>query len=446
VLRHQGYVLDEQFSRDGRSLVTASQDGAAYVWDVATGRRELLLVGATGKINAAAFSPDGNRIATASDDLLARIYYGADGRLLAPLAGHDKTVTSVEFDPSGHTIVTGSSDGTARLWEALPLGTLVPIDRRSSPVDAFWAGEHAVSVAGRRARILTTSGRLAKQLTMPAPITATAVAGSNIALTDRSGHLLIYRHGSPDLTRGVNATALAFLRDGRLLLGRGDTVGYADGHPVLERVGGRVLGLSTGGGRFLVRLPSSVRVYTDGGSLVSTIHTTAQHAVLSPGGLGVATTKGTVAQLWDASTGRLLHTLKGHTQLINDAEYSPNGRELVTVSSDHSGRIWDTRTGHVRHVLLGHFFAVNTGSFSPDGRWIVTTSQFTAGLWNARTGQFLFYLGRDTKPLTGASFSPSRNWILTSSEDGTARIYHCVICQSLPGLEAAAEARLRALR
>ena len=147
MLQHQGYVLDEQFSRDGRSLVTASQDGAAYVWDVATGRRELLLVGATGAINAAAFSPDGNRIATASDDLLARIYYGADGRLLAPLAGHGKAVTSVEFDPSGRTVVTGSSDGTARLWEALPLGTLVPIDRRSSP--ATRSGPASTRLASR---------------------------------------------------------------------------------------------------------------------------------------------------------------------------------------------------------------------------------------------------------------------------------------------------------
>jgi WD40 repeat protein len=445
-LRHQGYVQDEQFSRDGRSLVTASQDGAAYVWDVATGRRELLLVGATGAINAAAFSPDGNRIATASDDLLARIYYAADGRLLAPLAGHGKAVTSVEFDPSGRTIVTGSSDGTARLWEALPLGTLVPIDRRSSPVDAFWAGEHAVSIAGRRARILTMAGRLVKQLTMPSPIVATAVSGSSIFLADRAGNVLSDRRGLVKLTPGIGATSLAPGPDGSVLIGRGDTVVWSSAHPVLVRAGGRVLGLSSGGGRFLVRLPSSVRVYTDSGSLVSTIHTTAQHAVLSPGGLGVATTKGTIAQLWDASSGRLLHTLKGHTQLINDAEYSPNGRELVTVSSDHSGRIWDTRTGHVLHVLLGHFFAVNTGSFSPDGRWIVTTSQFTAGLWNARTGQFLFYLGRDTKPLTGASFSPSRNWILTSSEDGTARVYDCVICQPLSGLEAAAKARLRALR
>jgi WD40 repeat protein len=76
----------------------------------------------------------------------------------------------------------------------------------------------------------------------------------------------------------------------------------------------------------------------------------------------------------------------------------------------------------------------------------VTASQFTAGLWNATTGQLLFYLGRDTARLTGASFSPTGDWILTGSEDGTARVYHCLICQPLPGLEATARARLRALR
>jgi WD40 repeat protein len=89
---------------------------------------------------------------------------------------------------------------------------------------------------------------------------------------------------------------------------------------------------------------------------------------------------------------------------------------------------------------------VRTGSYSPDGRWIVTASQFTAGLWNAGTGQLVFYLGRDTRPLTAASFSPGGKWILTGSQDGTARVYHCVICQSLPGLEATAAARLHALR
>ncbi|HKD95083.1 MAG TPA: hypothetical protein VKB43_10300 [Gaiellaceae bacterium] len=447
VLQHKGYVLGESFSSDGASLVTSSYDGAAYVWDVASGQRELLLVGATGSTNAAVFSPDGSEIATASADWLGRIYYSEDGRLLAPLAGHGESVTTIGFDPSGRTVVTGSNDGTARLWDALPPGTLIPIDTRTTPVQTFWAGRDAVTVAGRRARVVTPSGRVLRKLTLPAPINAEAVAGSSIALTDRSGHLLVYRHGAPHLSSGVGASALAFLKDGRLIFGRGHTVRYADdGSVLLERLGGPVVGLSTGGDRFLVRSPESVRIYTDSGKLVSTLPIATQHAVLSPGGLGVATTKGNAAQLWDATTGKLLHTLSGHTAQVNDAEYSPNGLKLVTVSSDHTGRIWSARTGHLLRKLIGHFFAVNTGSFSPDGHWIVTTSQFTDGLWNADTGKLLFYLGRSTKPLTSASFNPSGNWILTGSEDGTASVYHCVVCQPLPGLEATARARLRALR
>ena len=78
------------------------------------------------------------------------------------------------FDPSGTTVVTGSMDGSVRLWDALPQGTLAPIDTRPSPVQALWAGDRPVSVEGRRVRILTTSGRVLRQLTMPAPISSEA--------------------------------------------------------------------------------------------------------------------------------------------------------------------------------------------------------------------------------------------------------------------------------
>jgi WD40 repeat protein len=454
VLPHDGYVLAEQFSSDGRSLVTSSQDGAAYVWDVASGQRKLLLVGATGAMNAAAFSPGGREIATGSDDRFGRIYYSQDGRLLAPLAGHRDSVTSVGFDPTGRTVVTGSSDGSARLWDALPQGTLTPVFHGRQPVDTLFMGRKPVVVAGRHARILTTSGRVLNTVSTRAPIVSAAVAGNLLGAIDARGDLATSTPFGLVTGRetGLRATALASER-GRLLVGTAN--GAVDAIPegesgitkgITGNVGGRVLEISAGGGRFLVRLPSSVRVYTDSGKLLSTIHTSAQHAVISPGGLGVATTKGKIAQLWDASTGELRHTLTGHRLPITDAEYSPNGLELVTVSYDHTGRVWDARTGRLLHVLVGHFFPVLTGSFSSDGHWIVTASYFTAGLWNAATGQLLFYVGRSTKKLTGAGFSPIGNWILTGSEDGAARMYHCVICQPLSGLEATAKARLRALR
>lgn len=452
VLDHTGHVLAERFSSDGRSLVTSSQDGAAYLWDVATGQRQLLLVGgpgAVGAVNAVAFSPDpdGSEIATASANRLGTIYYSRDGRVIASLAGHHDAVTSIEFDPSGRTIVTGSSDGTARLWAALPEGTLIPVDERKPPlpVHAVWAGTRLVSVAGREARLLTRSGRLVRSLKLPAPIAAVATKSNRVALLDKRGDIATSWNGKGLRTLG-HATALAFTGDGTLLVGSADGSVRAYGRSrAIAHVDGSVLGLSTGGKRFLVRLRDSLRVYTDAGALVSTIEVAAQHAVLSPGGLGVATTKGKVAELWDAATGRHLHTLTGHNSLVTDAEFSPNGLELVTVSVDHDGRIWNVRSGRLLRVLAGHSLPVHSGSFSPDGHWIVTASQYTAGLWNARTGQLVSYLVGHTTTLTGASFSPTGNWILTGSMDGTARVYQCVICQPLKGLEATARARIRAL-
>jgi WD40 repeat protein len=450
VLPHEGYVLSEQFSPDGRSLVTSSQDGAAYLWDVSSGRRELLLVGgpgAVGAVNDAAFSPDGTEIATASADQMATIYYSRDGRVIAPLAGHTDAVTTAGFDPSGRTVVTGSSDGSARLWDALPQGTLRVISRNRSPVDSLWAGKDALVVAGRRARIVSIAGRVIGQITAPTPIVAFAARGSRFAVADKRGDVATGPQGQGFVDPGFHVSALAFEPRGALLVGAADgSVHDLDTDTRVAAAGGPVLGLSTGGGRFLVRLADSLRIYTDSGALVSTIQTRTEHAVLSPGGLGLATTKGDTAQLWDASTGRLLHILRGDTSLVTDAEYSPNGLRLVTVSDDNSGHVWDARSGRLLTKLVGHSFPVNTGSFSPDGHWIVTSSQFTAGLWNAQTGQLLSYLGRHAKRLTGASFSPAGNWILTGSEDGTARVYHCTICQPLAGLEATARARIRALR
>ena len=448
VLQHQGYVLAEQFSPDGRSLVTSSQDGAAYVWDVATGQRELLLVGSTGAINGAAFSPDGSEIATASDDLLARIYYSQDGRLLAPLAGHGKAVTSVEFDPTGRTIVTGSSDGTARLWDAVPQGALTPIDHRPGPVETFFAGSRPVTVSGRTARVLTPTGRVLRTVTLPGRIIATATEGGAIALADDRGYLVtVPPKGSREL-RQVSRSHLARVR-------RQDA---PDGLRRARRRRRERPAPSAGSRRGSVALRRRRPLPRPHAELGSCLHRRRNAREHDPHdgparrSLAGRARRGDDEGQHCAAVGRLHGELPphaqgaGHTELVNDAEYSPDGRKLVTVSSDHTGDIWDTRTGRLLHTLVGHFFAVNTGTFSPDGHWIVTTSQFTAGLWNADTGQLLFYLGRDTKPLTSGSFSQAGNWILTGSEDGTAGVYHCVICQPLAGLEATANARLRALR
>ncbi len=450
VLAHRGHVLAERFSPDGGELVTASADGTAGVWDVRTGERRLLLVGATGAAEDAAF---GGRdvIAVAFADGVARLYSAQDGRLLAPLAGHTAPVTSVNFDPTGRILITAADDGTARLWDAVPVGELVPIDRRAGQVRALFAGRRVWTFAGRSARLLGEDGEPLRAIETREPIVAVAAHGYSVAVVDAAGTLTLDSISArPTEVRRLGVAAVAYQSDGKLLAGSRDgriwTVG-ADLRPqLLARASGPVASLSPGAGRFAVRTTAgAVEIFTHDGRAVARLPARVQVATLSPDGATVVTAAAREADVWSAATGVLLHRLTGHRSLVTDAEFSPDGERIVTASDDHDARTWDTRTGRLLRVLRGHFFPVRTASFSPDGRWVVTASQFTAGLWNANTGRLLLYLRGHTRPLTGAAFSPDGQLIATGSYDGSARIFQCDICRDLSGLEQVARARLRSI-
>ena len=171
--------------------MTSSPDGAAYVWDVATGQRELLLVGCDRSDQRCRLQPRRQRDRDGLGDRLARIYYSQDGRLLAPLAGHrkrrDERRASTRADgrssPARATAPRGS--GTQ-----LPQGALTPIDQRPGPVETFFAGSRPVTVAGRTARVLTPTGRVIRTVTLPGRIIAAATEGGAIAVADDRGYVV----------------------------------------------------------------------------------------------------------------------------------------------------------------------------------------------------------------------------------------------------------------
>ena len=65
---------------------------------------------------AASFSPDGRTVVTASRDQTARLWDAASGKELQRLT-HDGWVNAASFSPDGRTVVTASTDETARLWD-----------------------------------------------------------------------------------------------------------------------------------------------------------------------------------------------------------------------------------------------------------------------------------------------------------------------------------------
>src|SRR5262249_41683796 len=90
-------------------------------------------------------------------------------------------------------------------------------------------------------------------------------------------------------------------------------------------------------------------------------------------------------KVWDAGTGRLLHTLKGHTTSAQGVAYSPDGTRLALVGDDMNVRVWDPRTGQEAFTLKGHDAAVFGVAFSPDGTRLATCSHdMTVRIWDAR--------------------------------------------------------------
>jgi WD40 repeat protein len=49
-------------------------------------------------------------------------------------------------------------------------------------------------------------------------------------------------------------------------------------------------------------------------------------------------------KVWDAQTGQELHTLKGHTDLVNSVAYSRDGKRIASASDDHTVKVWDALT------------------------------------------------------------------------------------------------------
>ena len=147
-------------------------------------------------------------------------------------------------------------------------------------------------------------------------------------------------------------------------------------------------------------------------------------AEFSPDGKFIVTTSDdNTARLWDVRSSKLLRIFHGHLSYVNSAEFSPDGKKIVSTSGDWTARIWDVNTGKILHILKDHEYDVCSAKFSPDGKTILTTSlDKTAFLWDVATGKLLHKL----YDIYSANFSSDGKFFVTISSDNTARVWDVV--------------------
>lgn len=139
----------------------------------------------------------------------------------------------------------------------------------------------------------------------------------------------------------------------------------------------------------------------------------------SPDGKRIGTaSQDKTAKIWDAETGKLLLTLKGHTASVNGIAFSRDGKRVATSSDDHTAKVWDIITGKELLTLSGHTNWIYRIAFSPNGKRLATTSEDkTAKIWDAVTGQELLSIAVDGAVFYDVAFSPDGKRLATSVEN-----------------------------
>ena len=105
------------FSRDERRIAGAGFCGYADVWNARTGRL-LRQVAEGGEVSNVDLNPDGSRLLVSSWDSRATIWDVATGRPLVNLIGHTRGISNAAFNPSGSLVLTTGLDHTIRVWNA----------------------------------------------------------------------------------------------------------------------------------------------------------------------------------------------------------------------------------------------------------------------------------------------------------------------------------------
>lgn len=146
----------------------------------------------------------------------------------------------------------------------------------------------------------------------------------------------------------------------------------------------------------------------------------------SPDGKYIMSASDGIIRIWDAETNNLIKKLSPPICIIMSAAYSPDGKWIVTGSSDGLICILDSQTGEqVSDTIKVNTYPVCSVSFSPDGTQILSSSyDSTARIWDVNTGKQNHRLKKwFSGAVDSAVFSPDGRRVATATSDGVIRIW-----------------------
>jgi eukaryotic-like serine/threonine-protein kinase len=312
---------------------------------------------------------------------------------LFSLPGHDAPARCVAFSPDGRSLVTGtlavsaSKGGAVTVWDLANRKARATLPGYSNAVCsvAYSPNGELLAVACQTAVEIWDAKSLQKLRSLPgSSVVARFSPSGDYLLTAGTNGLLLWATrrwelaGSLDSTNSWQADIwncrVAFSPDSSLVALPTEAGVKLYSVPALRETA-----------FFQLRLPFI------------------RFASFSPDGRSVATAAAHdwTVQLWDVVEKKQSTSFPGHSDMVGDGAFSPDGKMLVTCSSDQTLRLWDVNTGKLIRVLKGHAEEVYDVAFSPDGNRLASVGKDgTVKVWDAlATTGLALGLGNNIWPL-----------------------------------------------
>lgn len=375
-LGHEDPVQWVGFSPDGRRV--AARYGSNLepsVWDVTTGA-ELNDASVSNFVSLAA-APDG-KLAARIDGKIVTLHDAA-GREVRRLASRTSDFQKVLFSPDGRMLAAGGERFSIRLWD-LRSGVLRTLKGHTDyPVAADFSPDSRLFATGGRDLSVrlwdVASGREVRRLEGHAGQYVKGIHfspdGKTLLTFDRAGFKLW------DVATGRELVSAAGEHDDDYR----EVVFNSRGDVLAARVDKKIKLWDAPTGRELRALPTS------GGSLS-----------FSPDGSFLMSNDSERVEVWDVAGGRLLGALdapekaekKGSRQRFIRAIFSPDSRTVATSTLDSSNWVWrltlfEAATGKLLHTFEAHALkAVDAYSslvFSSDGSRLMAVGSDNVNVW-----------------------------------------------------------------
>lgn len=156
----------------------------------------------------------------------------------------------------------------------------------------------------------------------------------------------------------------------------------------------------------------------DPGTWFSSVAITASNQIVAAGAFDNS------IKLWDLSNGKLIRSIKGHSDTVYSIAITPNDKILVSGSRDNIIKVWDLYSGKLIRNLKGHSDSVYSVAVGFDNQTLISGSRDkTVKVWNLLNGKLLHTLSGHTDWVRSVATSSDNTIIASSGNDNTIRLW-----------------------